>query len=89
MTVREMVPAARAELAKKTCAEIESDTAVTWAARAVAAFELYRQSGKLETFSVAIIFENEALEHAANGPEGTLPRIKDELRALKKEVLGT
>ncbi len=76
---------ARVELSKKSREQIDLETAVKWGARAVAAFEVYRRSGDVRWFGVAVEYAHEAREHAANGPPGTLERIRQEMKVLTGE----
>jgi hypothetical protein len=92
--IRERVPNARLEISNTTKAAIEKETACVWGARAIATFELFKARSKatpavldLNTFAVAVEYEHEALEHAANGPPGTLELVTSELAALKREAL--
>lgn len=60
----------------KTRAEIDLDTAEKWAARAVAADELFRETGDEKWREMSIEFAHEAVEHAASGPAGSIAHVK-------------
>lgn len=53
------------ELSRKTLLDIQTDTAVTWAGRAVAAYQIYMGTRSLEDLMAAEEFAHESLEHAA------------------------
>lgn len=73
---------ARAELHMKTKAVIDTETAATWGARAVAAWEKYAVTGDLRFRDQCVEYRHEALEHAASGVPGTFERISVELSNL-------
>jgi len=56
---------ARVELAHKTRAQIEEETAYKWAARAVAAHERYQQTSQVRWLRDFEHYLDEAAEHAA------------------------
>jgi hypothetical protein len=61
---------ARAEIREKAKRQIEAETAATWAARAIAAWELAAETRHARWFVEAAQYEHEAVEHAAEaGPE--------------------
>lgn len=72
---------ARAELRHKTKPEIDTETADTWGARAVAAWEFYVASANVRWRDMSVEYAHEAREHAASGTPGTLERIERELAA--------
>jgi uncharacterized protein YyaL (SSP411 family) len=77
--ITDHLAAARAELAVKTKAKIDADTADVWGARAVAAMELYRATGNVAWYGQAVEYRHEAIEHASGGPAGTLESIQAQL----------
>jgi hypothetical protein len=85
--IHERLDAARRELRAKSHEEIELKTAVTWGARAVAAYEMYCTTGKLRWLVLASGYAHEALEHGADGPAKALGRIRAELKSLTQGVL--
>jgi hypothetical protein len=80
--IAEQLDVARAALRSKSKEAIEAETAATWGARAVAAYELYRQTGDVRWMLEAEDYRHESLEHGAFGPSGTLETIRAELRNL-------
>ena len=60
---------ARIELAQKTRAQIEEETATKWAARAAAAHERYQQTGNVQWLRDFEDYLHEAIEHAAFADE--------------------
>ena len=56
---------AAAELAAKTAAEIEIETAYKWGGRAVMAYRIYHKTGALRWRDQAVEYAHEACEHAA------------------------
>ena len=70
---------ARAELHMKTKAIIDTETAATWGARAVVAWEKYVSTGDIKWLVMSAEFQHEAIEHAACGVPGALDRIRAEL----------
>jgi hypothetical protein len=79
MISREEIEEARRELLSKSKAQIEEETAVKWAARAIAAYSIFAESGDLEVFADATEYHHEALEHASD-----TPILGDLLAALNK-----
>jgi hypothetical protein len=80
--IAERIEAARADLSAKSKEQIETETAATWGARAVVAYDYYLSSHDLVWLVLAIEYRHEALEHAAGGPPGTLEQIQEELNTL-------
>ena len=80
--IAERVEAARAELRVTTKAQIDTATAATWGARAVAAYEFYKATGDLKWRDAAVEYAHEACEHAAGGPPGTLEQVCAEIKSL-------
>jgi hypothetical protein len=60
---------ARLELSQKTLKDIERDTAWKWAARAVAAFQLWNEKGAPELYRDSLTYWGESLEHAVFADE--------------------
>lgn len=56
------------ELQTKSRQEIETETAFKWAARALAAYTIYFETGETEWLFDAIEYHHEAVEHAADTP---------------------
>jgi hypothetical protein len=75
---------ARAELAAKTIRQIQEETAISWARRAVAAYEnagrAINPATKLRWILDAHAYSDEALEHASLAHDQALPIIKEILR---------
>lgn len=69
------------ELSVSSLYEIQCRTAVTWAGRALAAYSMYANTGKLQWRLDAEEYAHEALEHGAlAGPhlyEGIFARLHD------------
>jgi hypothetical protein len=78
--ISDRLEAARAELRATSKAQIDTTTAETWGARAVAAHELFTETKSLGWLQCAIEYAHEAIEHAASGLPGTLDRIRSELK---------
>jgi hypothetical protein len=72
------VPKALVELQTKSLAQIESETAYTWASRALAAWQLYQQTGDTRRFMAYVTMRDEAIEHAAFAS----PEVLEELRRV-------
>lgn len=61
---------ARAELQVKSREQVERETAYKWAARAIAAYQLWSGgSGDPVFYRDVVIYSEEALEHAAHADE--------------------
>ena len=80
---------ATGEIAEKSMTDIETETGLTWGARALAAWEnavAAREEGDEVTFlselSRALTFKNEALEHGAMGREDIYHELRVELGAI-------
>lgn len=63
------VLAAKRELQIKSLETIQRETACAWASRAIAAYELFAETGNMRWLFEAHEYEHEALEHAALGPD--------------------
>lgn len=73
------VPKALAELQVKSLEDIETETAFTWASRALASLQNYRATGDVRWLLMWQTFGDEAIEHAAFAPAGILETIKGAL----------
>lgn len=80
--IAEHLEAARDELRVTTKEQIDTATAATWGARAIAAYEFYRSTNDLGWRDLAVEYAHEAIEHAASGTPGTLERIRAELKSM-------
>ncbi len=70
---------ARLELSQKTLKEIERDTAWKWAARAVAAYQLWGNGGDPMLYRDFLTYAGEAFEHSVFVDETgeTLQAVRD------------
>ena len=82
MKIADRVPMARQELANKSGAQMDLETAIVWGARAVAAYEKYKATGDIRWHAQTAVYMHEALEHAAGGPPGSVEKVHAELEAL-------
>ena len=82
------IDAALEEVQEKTIEAIEEETAIKWASRSLACFQLYKETGLIEWRIKAEDFGNEALEHAAmcRDKGKTLKIIEDKLDKCRKEI---
>jgi len=71
------VTSAIVELRAKTLDQVQSETAVAWGHRALAAFQLYRETGDVNFLLDAHEYMHESLEHAALTID---PSVLDEIR---------
>jgi hypothetical protein len=53
------------ELSKKSLLQIQTETAITWTGRAIAAYNIYMHTQSLADLTAAEEFAHEGLEHAA------------------------
>jgi len=68
---------ARADVTTRSLGNIQKETAITWAARAVACLVLYRETHEPKWFSDAEEYYHEAVEHAAlSGDDELLNAIR-------------
>lgn len=76
------IQAAVLELQRKTHAQIQIDTARTWAARAIASYMLYMKYGHLGRLLDAEDYRHEAFEHASESLETltTITNLIDQVR---------
>lgn len=77
MISRARIEQSKRELLAKSEQQIEYETAVTWGARAIAAYELGMQTGRSTWIYFAEHLYHEALEHAALASE---PAFATEIR---------
>lgn len=86
------VAATTAELQQKTRAQIETETADKWGARAVAAYGLFVADKDTRWLSDAIEYAHEAVEHAAAaeeaGAQGVLAPTRTAVDSARKHALG-
>jgi len=80
------IESAHRELVTKSKEEIEADTARKWCARALAAYQLFMQSGNLRWLNDAITYHGEAIEHAAHadGDHTMLTFVETALNAAQR-----
>ena len=77
------IQAALTELQQKSDEQIETETAIKWAARALAAWQLATTTGmSLKWLTLAVCFKSEAIEHGAFGTAGTLAAIQQQLEIV-------
>lgn len=78
---RDTVKEAITEISTKSHEMIEFETASKWAARAVAAHKMYRETGDLQWLRLSTEFCHEAIEHAACAGAGMADVAREELRS--------
>ncbi len=74
------IQAAIAELRKKSKADIETETALKWGYRAIAAHVLHLETTSLQWLLDAHAYEHEALEHASEVSGELVDAIRDGIR---------
>jgi hypothetical protein len=86
MRRRLRLPDQSREVATKSDATIDRETALKWAGRAVACYQRYAATGKIRWLLRAENHEHEAMEHAALvGDRGkTLRAVQDELERARR-----
>jgi len=88
-SLTEAIALAEAELSHISMDEIQASTAVTWAARAIVAYQRYVDYGIGKWRLDACEYHHEALEHAAVASPGVLemlrPALSDAARAAGVE----
>jgi hypothetical protein len=84
----ERVEAARQEIRAKSNEEIELATAIRWACRAVACFEVWVETGDLQWRDRGVLAQHEAAEHAAEAGLGVADEVVAELGAYARRILG-
>lgn len=75
------VEGAKKEVQAKKETEIEVETAYKWASRAIACFELHKETELIKWLLKGEDYRHEALEHAALAKDGG-----DTLNAIEKEI---
>jgi hypothetical protein len=78
------IQAASVELQQKTLEEIETETAIRWGARALAAWRLATVTSvmSLKWVVAAVTYKGEALEHAVCATPGTLAALQQQLEIV-------
>ncbi len=84
----ERIDLARQEIRSKSNEDIELGTAVRWACRAVACFEVWVETGDLQWRDRGVIYQHEAAEHAAEAGSGVADQVIAELNAHARRILG-
>jgi hypothetical protein len=74
------------ELSRKTLLQIQTETAITWTGRAIAAYQIYMQTRSLEDLMAAEEFAHEGLEHAALAGPHVYMEMLECLHAAKVAV---
>lgn len=88
LLTQERIDLARREVASRSFERIELETALNWAARAVACFEKFIATGDLQWRDRGILMQHEAAEHAAEAGPGISDALIAELTAIANQVLG-
>jgi hypothetical protein len=83
----ERLDAARREIRAQSNEDIELKTAINWACRAVACFEVWVETGDLQWRDRGVIAHGEAVEHAASAGPGVADQVIAELTAYANRVL--
>jgi hypothetical protein len=83
----ERLDAARREIRAQSNEDIELKTAINWACRAVACFEVWVETGDLQWRDRGVIANGEAVEHAASAGPGVADQVIAELTAYAARVL--
>jgi hypothetical protein len=78
---------AAGELRSKSFSQIASETAETWGARALAAYDMYRSTGNRKWLVEAVSYHHEAVEHAADAGPAMLTAISAELDQMQRTIL--
>ena len=78
---------ARREIRAQSNEDIELKTAINWACRAVACFEVWVETGDLQWRDRGVIAQHEAAEHAAEAGPGVADQVIAELTAYANRVL--
>jgi hypothetical protein len=83
------IAVAKTEITQKTRAQIETETARKWCARACAAFQQYTAEGDMRWLVDAIDYAHEAVEHAsATDNDSVLADVRASVNASRKAALG-
>lgn len=83
---RPHVHRAMQERAEKTMPEIQHTTAVTWAARAIAAYIAYDRNGDVRDLLDAEEYRHEALEHGSLADSGLCATINETLDQVRTSL---
>ena len=83
----ERLDVARREIRSQSNEDIELKTAINWACRAVACFEVWVETGDLQWRDRGVIAQHEAAEHAAEAGPGVADQVIAELTAYANRVL--
>ena len=83
----ERLDVARREIRAQSNEDIELKTAINWACRAVACFEVWVETGDLQWRDRGVIAHGEAVEHAASAGPGVADQVIAELTAYANRVL--
>jgi hypothetical protein len=84
---KEQIKEARIELLKKSKVQIEKETAIKWAARAIAAYSLFAETQDASFLFNAIEYHHEAVEHASDTPLlGDIIAVLNEAQAEAMEL---
>ena len=83
ITLDEAIRQATSELREKSLEQIEEETAITWAGRAIAAYRRFEPNSPSARYwrRLAYEFMHEAIEHAASAAEGG-----ELVRALRRQL---
>lgn len=84
MTLAEAVQLASVELQSQTLEDVQARTAMTWAGRAIVAYQNYLRSGQSQWLSDASEYHHEALEHAAGAAPGVLENLREPLSSAAR-----
>jgi len=77
------IESAKNELSKKTLETIQTETAKTWGARALAAYALWQSTNEGTFLSDALEYRHESLEHAALAGRAIYLQVHDGLSVLE------
>lgn len=89
VSVRATIGSALREVTSKSEAAIERETAMKWAARALACQKRYDETGALRWLLRAESYRHEAIEHAALAGTGVLRSVRQSLASLTRARLST
>lgn len=79
-TLADAITTAQHELQFSSLEDVQGQTALTWAGRAIVSYQNYLHSGQNQMLSDACEYHHEALEHAAGAAPGVLELIREPLR---------
>ncbi len=83
----ERLDVARREIRAQSNEDIELKTAINWACRAVACFEVWVETGDIQWRDRGILAQHEAIEHGAEAGPGASEQVVAELTAYANRVL--